>query len=35
MLTKHAGAVGYIRSQRIRWIGHNVRMGKDRTVKRI
>ena len=35
MLTKHAGVVRYIRSQRIRWIGHIVRMGKEGTVKRI
>ena len=35
MLTKHAGVVRYIRSQRIRWIGHIVRMDEERKVKRI
>ena len=35
LLTKHAGTVRYIREQRIRWIGHFVRMDKERAVKRI
>jgi hypothetical protein len=35
LLIKHADVFRYIRAQRIRWIGHNVRMDKERTVKRI
>jgi hypothetical protein len=35
LLIKHADVFTYIRAQRIRWIGHNIRMDKERTVKRI
>ena len=35
MLIRHANVVRYIIAQRIRWIGYIVKMGKERTVKRI
>ena len=35
LLIKHVDVVRYIKAQRIRWIGHIVRMGKERRVKRI
>jgi hypothetical protein len=35
LLIKHADVFRYIRAQRIRWIGHIVRKGKERTVKRM
>ena len=35
MLIKHADTVIYIKAQRIRWVGHIVRMNKERTVKRV
>jgi hypothetical protein len=33
LLIKHA--VRYIKAQRIKWVGHIVRMDKERTVKRV
>ena len=33
MLIRHADMVRYIKAQRIRWIGHIVKMVKERTVK--
>jgi len=35
LLIRHADMVRYIKAQRIRWIGHIVKMIKERTVKRI
>ena len=35
MLIRHADTVRYIKVQRIRRIGHIVRMDKERTVKRV
>jgi hypothetical protein len=32
---KHADIVKYIKSQRIRWTGHIVRLSKERMVKRV
>ena len=35
LLIKHADVFRYITAQRIRWMGHIVRMDKERTVQRI
>ena len=35
MLIRHADIVRYIKAQRIRWIGRIIKMGKERTAKRI
>ena len=35
MLIEHADIVRYIKAQRIKWIGHIVRIDKERTVKRV
>jgi hypothetical protein len=35
LLIKHADIVRYIKAQRIKWIGHIVRIDKERTVKRV
>ena len=35
MLIRHADIVRYIKAQRIRWFGYIIKMGKERTVKRI
>jgi hypothetical protein len=35
LLIRHADIVRYIKAQRISWIGHIVKMCKERTVKRI
>ena len=33
MLIEYADVVGYMKAQRIRWIGHIVRTDNDRTVE--
>jgi hypothetical protein len=35
LLIKHADIVRYIKTKRIRWVGHIVRMDKERTLKRV
>lgn len=35
MLIRHTDIVRYIKAQRIRWFGHIIKMGTERTVKRI
>lgn len=34
MRIRHADIVRYIKAQRIRWFGHIIKVGKERTVKR-
>ena len=35
LLIKHADTGRYIKAQGIRWVGHTVRMNKERIVKRV
>jgi len=35
LLIKHADMVRYIKAQRVKWIGHIIKMDEERTVKRI